>query len=351
MMAMMGMGAGEPFVLTQLVEERDISPAQSYIGQVEALNSVDLRPQVVGIVEKVLFQEGSIVNEGDILFIIEQRRYLANLDLRQAELRRAKAHLTRVEKDYNRQVELNRQRFVSESQLENAHSDLLQARAVVKQAEANVELAQIDLDYTVIKAPFTGRIGIAFITEGNFVSSPAQVLAHIVQLDPIRISFAVSDRDFLTYRDVFQNSKTANFSARIILPDGSTLQNPVISHYTANVVNPQTATMTVFAEFDNKNHVLTPGNFVNILVSTKDTQKAAAVPQGAIGRDEHGVFVYVVDEENTVHQRRIVPGNLSDGKQIVLNGLNKGEQIVIQGLQRVRPGIKVRPNLVISGAE
>ena len=347
----MGMGGGDPFVLTKMVEERDISPAKSYVGQVEALKAVDLRPQVNGYLEKALFQEGSIVNEGDILFIIEQKRYLANLDLRQAELKKAKALLIRVEKDYKRQETLNKQRFASEAQLENAYSDLLQAQAGVKQAEANVELAKIDIDYTVIKAPFTGRIGKAFVTEGNYVNSSSQVLAHIVQQDPVRIAFSISDRDFLTYRDIFQNSKSTNFSAKITLPDGSILKNPVISHYTANIVNSDTATVTVFAEFDNKNYALTPGNYVNILINTENAKKAAAVPQSALGQDEHGSYVFVVDKDNIVHQRRIILGSLSDRLQLVVDGLKKGEQIVVQGLQKVKDGVKVNANLVKSEAK
>lgn len=137
-----GMGAGEPYVLVQKLETRNISPATSYIGHVEAIKSVNLKPQVTGYVEKVLFQEGSLVNEGDILFIIEQKRYIANVELRQAELASAKANLVRAERDYKRQKSLSSQNYASKATLDTSESNYLQAKAAVAQAEANLDLAK-----------------------------------------------------------------------------------------------------------------------------------------------------------------------------------------------------------------
>ena len=200
-----GMGAGEPYVLVQKLETRNISPATSYIGHVEAIKSVNLKPQVTGYVEKVLFQEGSLVNEGDILFIIEQKRYIANVELRQAELASAKANLVRAERDYKRQKSLSSQNYASKATLDTSESNYLQAKAAVAQAEANLDLAKIDLDYTEIKAPITGYIGKALVTEGNYVNSTTQNLARIVQTDPIRVSFSVSDKDMLNMREMYKN--------------------------------------------------------------------------------------------------------------------------------------------------
>ena len=139
---MMGMGGGDPYVLVQGIEKQDISPKKNFIGHVEAINSVDLRPQVTGYVEKVLFQEGSLVKEGDILFVIEQKRYLATLELREAELASAKANLVKTERDYKRQKSLSSQNYASKATLDTSESNFLQAKAAVKQAEANLELAK-----------------------------------------------------------------------------------------------------------------------------------------------------------------------------------------------------------------
>lgn len=167
----MAIRGGEPSVLVEEIKPSDVSPKRTYVGVVEPIKHVNLRPQVSGYVEKVLFSEGSYVEQGDLLFVIEQKRYIATVQLREAELSKAKANLVKVEKDYNRQVSLNKQNYASDAKLEQSNSDLLQAKALVKQAEANLDLAKIDMDYTEIKAPISGYIGKALITEGNYVNA------------------------------------------------------------------------------------------------------------------------------------------------------------------------------------
>ena len=194
---MMAMGGGEPAVLVQKITASNISPQSGYIAHVEPIKSVDLRPQVAGYVEKVLFEEGSHVQEGDVLIIIEQDRYKATVALREAELDAAKANLVRMERDYKRQVSLSKQNIASKATFDNAESNYLQAEAAVKQAEANLDLAKIDLDYTEIKAPFSGYIGKALVREGNYVSSNSTSLARIVQVNPIRVAFSMTDKDYL----------------------------------------------------------------------------------------------------------------------------------------------------------
>ena len=185
---------GEPYVLVETVVEEDITPFQSVIGHVEAINSVYLQPQVSGYIEKITFEEGSMVKEGDVLFVIEKQRYQATANLRKAELDSASANLTKIEKDYHRQKSLNKQNYASEAKLDEAYSNLLQSQASIKQAEANYELAKIDLDHAEIKAPFSGKIGKAKMTEGNYVTPSTGILASVVQLNPIRINFSLTDR-------------------------------------------------------------------------------------------------------------------------------------------------------------
>lgn len=254
-----GMGAGEPYVLVQKLETRNISPATSYIGHVEAIKSVNLKPQVTGYVEKVLFQEGSLVNEGDILFIIEQKRYIANVELRQAELASAKANLVRAERDYKRQKSLSSQNYASKATLDTSESNYLQAKAAVAQAEANLDLAKIDLDYTEIKAPITGYIGKALVTEGNYVNSTTQNLARIVQTDPIRVSFSVSDKDMLNMREMYKNGADSSpIRTELVLPNGKILVNHLKSRFTDNEINSDTATIAIYAEYSNERNLLIP---------------------------------------------------------------------------------------------
>lgn len=345
-MPMMMGAAGDTYVLTQQVIEQNISPKKSYIGHVEAIKTVDLRPQVTGYVEKVLFQEGSLVNEGDILFIIEQKRYLANIELREAELSKAKANLVRIEKDYKRQASLNKQKFASEAKLDIAYSDLLQAKAAIKQAEANLELAKIDLDYTEIKAPFTGYIGKALITEGNYVNSTTMNLARIVQTNPIRVAFSVSDKDFLDLREKKLKEGTNAIQTELVLPNGKVLVNHLKSRFTDNEVNSETATIAIYAEYTNEQNMLIPGNYVNIRIGDKEDSKALLISQAALAQDVDGNYVMVVNDENIAEQRRVILGDVMGEKQIVLDGLTSDDKVIIQGLQKAKNGQKVKASLI-----
>lgn len=338
-----GMGAGEPYVLVQELETRNISPATSYIGHVEAIKSVNLKPQVTGYVEKVLFQEGSLVNEGDILFIIEQKRYIVNVELRQAELASAKANLVRAERDYKRQKSLSSQNYASKATLDTSESNYLQAKAAVAQAEANLDLAKIDLDYTEIKAPITGYIGKALVTEGNYVNSTTQNLARIVQTDPIRVSFSVSDKDMLNMREMYKNGADSSpIRTELVLPNGKILVNHLKSRFTDNEINSDTATIAIYAEYSNERNLLIPGNYVDIRVGKKDPQLAVLVPQGAIAQDEHGNYVMVVNDEDIAEERRVLLGDIIEDKQVVTDGLTADDRVIIQGLQKVTNGQKVK---------
>lgn len=347
---MMGAG-GDPYVLVKEVEQQSISPKKSFIGHVEAIKSVDLTPQVTGYVEKVLFQEGSLVNEGDILFIIEQKRYLANVELREAELAKAKANLVRIEKDYKRQASLNKQQFASEAKLDIAYSDLLQAKAAIKQAQANLDLAKIDLDYTEIKAPITGYIGKALVTEGNYVSSATQNLARIVQVDPIRVAFSVSDKDYLNMRNKRLAEGNDAIRTELVLPNGQVLVNHLKSRFTNNEINTETATIAIYTEYSNENKLLIPGNYVDIRIGDKNDTIATLIPQASIAQDEHGNYVVIVNDEDIAEQRRVELGDVMGEKQIVLDGVTAGEKVIIQGLQKIKNGQKVKASLIKTETE
>lgn len=347
--SMMGNGSGEaPYVLIQGLESKNISPKKSFIGHVEAIKSVNLKPQVTGYVEKVLFQEGSLVQEGDILFVIEQKRYLATVELRQAELDSAKANLVRTERDYRRQSSLSKQNYASKATLDNAESAYLQAKAAVAQAEANLDLAKIDLDYTEIKAPITGYIGKALVTEGNYVNSTTQDLARIVQMDPIRVAFSITDKDYLNMKKIYKDKDgdQAKLRTELVLPNGDVLVNHLRSRFSDNEINTDTATIAVYTEYNNKEGLLTPGNYVNIRVGDSEDQMALLVPQAAIAQDANGSYVVTVNEDGIAEQKRVILGDIIGTSQVVKEGLNAEDKVIIQGLQKVRNGQKVNASLV-----
>lgn len=338
----MGMGGIVPHVLVEEAITMDVSPQKQYIATVEPINSVNLVPQVSGYIEKVLFQEGSLVNKGDILFIIEQDKYLANIELAEAALDSAKANFVRAQADYNRQKALSTKQYASKSTLESSESAYLQAKAAVSQAKANLELAQIDLKHTEIKAPISGHIGKALATEGNFVNNNSLVLARIVQDTPIRVVFSISDKEQLLYK----NFAGEEFRTRLVLPDGTILNENPTSVFVDNEINRNTATLAIYFEYNNNQNKLTAGNYVNVIVSSANETQQVVISPAAIMRDSNGAFVYVVDEEGTVSERRVQLDGTFEGKQIVLEGLNGNEKIVVSGLQKVSDGAKVRASIV-----
>ena len=348
MMMAMGQGA-EPYVLVQEATLRDVSPAQNFIGHVEAINEVNLQPQVSGYLEKVLFSEGGKVSEGDTLFVIEQDRYLATAELRKAELDKAKASFYQLEKEYKRQKSLNQQKYASESKLDEAYSQMLQAKAGVKQAEANYKLAQIDLEHTEIKAPFSGNIGKAQITEGNFVSAASGVMANIVQTNPIRVVFSLTDKELLNLKQS-SNKFDTDVYGKLVLPNGKTIEKKILSRFTSNSVNSATATISVYGEFDNGDGQLIPGSYVDVIIRTGDSKNAVVISQAALAQDEHGNYVMVVNNDNVVEQRRVVLGDIVDGLQVITSGIKAGDKVIIQGLQKVSDGRKVRTGIIDSNA-
>ncbi len=339
MMGAAGM-ASEPFVLVETVKEQDVTPYQSVIGHVEAINSVSLQPQVSGYLEKVTFKEGSMVNAGDVLFVIEKAKYQATADLRKAELDSAKASLTKIEKDYYRQKSLNQQKYASEAKLDEAYSSLLQARAAVKQAEANYKLAEIDLGYAEIKAPFSGKIGKAKVTEGNFVSTSSGVLATLVQVNPIRITFSITDKQMT---DFLQSTiKNGRVNTRVELPNGKVVRMTSTSEFIDNTIDTNTATIAVYGEFSNDDGILVPGSYVNMNIDSGAPQQAIVISQASVGQDEHGNYVMVVNDDGIVEQRRVALGEVMGDRQIAKLGLKAGDRIIVQGLQKVSDGTKVR---------
>lgn len=344
---MMGGSAGVPHVLVEEVVKTDVSPQKKYIASVEAIKSVNLIPQVSGYIDKVLFQEGSVVNEGDILFIIEQDRYIANVDLSKASLASAKANLVKTERDYKRQKTLSSQNYASKSTLDTAESAYLQAKAAVEQAKANLELALIDLEHTEIKAPITGLIGKAEITEGNFVSSNTQTLARIVQTSPVRVAFSVPDKDHYIFRDLGDSG----LKTRLTLPSGNFLNENMTSYFLNNEINKNTATLAVYLEYENATRNLIPGNYVDVVISSAAETPAVIISPAAVMQDANGAYVYTVDAEGKVTEQRVQLDGMFEDKQIVLSGLEGNEKIIVSGLQKAKDGATVRASLVANETE
>ena len=349
------MMGGEVYVLAQKTETKDITPVNSKISYVEPINDVNLLPKVTGTIEKVLFKEGSLVKEGDVLFEIEPDKYQAAYDLAKAKLDSAKANLVKAERDYNRQLKLSDQKFASKATFDMAESAYLQAKAAVEEATAGLDVATLDLDYTKVKAPITGKIGKALVTVGNYVVASSQPLAKIVQIKPMRISFSLTDKEAVEVSEAKYSPE--NLTARVKLPTAEVIDEDIVNIFLDNKVNTATATVAVYIDVENEGELLVPGSYVQTAIITGKTQKAVTISQTAINYDQQGAFVYVIkvdpqkSSDTEIHgiaeQRRVVLGNVvGENQQAVVSGLNDGEMIIVQGSVKLQNGSPVRVGLI-----
>lgn len=327
-------GSNEPpYVLTRSLSKTDISAKKKFIAQVEAINSVDIIPQVSGYLEDILFENGAEVKAGDKIFIIEQTQYKADLE-------KAEAAVKQLSKQYERVSSLNKQKFASDKEIDLAESNL-------RQAKAQLEIARLNLEHSEIRSPITGRIGKALITKGNLVSPSSGKLARVVQTDPIRIAFSVSDKERSAFMERTANSENVYFD--ITLPNGKTQTLETQDLFFDNEVNKDTATIPVYIDAKNIDNLLVPGNYIDIFVRFQSKKEAILVPQMALMADINGTYVMTVNNDNTVEQKYIKLGDVVEDKQIVLEGLNGSEKVIVQGLQKVSHGIKVTPNHLDNG--
>ncbi len=332
----------EPTVMLHVVEKADVAVGREYVGRVEAVQYVSLKPRISGEIEQVHFKEGSMVKEGDPLFTIDDRQYKATVALRRAELSKAEANYDRAVK-YNKRLQTADTRSVSASDRDMAESDVLQGRAAVEQSRASLQLALIDLGYTKITAPISGQVGKALFTKGNYVTPSSGALTTIVQVDPVRVSFALPDRDFLDQIKAFRSSDASVYETTIELSNGYVYPEKGVRDFENNTMDEKTGTMMLSLRFRNAGGVLVPGSMVRVLAKPAESRIVPFIPQEALLADAKGDFVYVADESNVVHQRRIRLGEEYGRMMEVVSGLEAGEKVVWRGLQSIRPEMKVRP--------
>lgn len=331
-----------PAVILYPVRKADLSVGREYVGRVEPIQTVSLKPQISGEIEKVNFKDGSMVKSDELLFTLDDRQYRATVALRKAELAKAEANYDRAVK-YDKRLKAADKRSVSASDIELSESDVLQSRAVVQQAKATLQLAEINLGYTRIKAPITGLVGKAALTKGNYVTPAGAELTTIVQTDPIRVTFSLPDRDYLDQLAAFKSSKDPVYDATVRLANGNLYPVRGIRDFENNMMDPRTGTMTVSLRFDNPRGALVPGSMVRVTARPAHSHIAMIIPQATVMTDAEGDFVYTVDGEDTVHVARISLGAEIGTNYEVKSGLEEGEQVILYGIQAVRPGAKVRP--------
>lgn len=334
-------GIREALVITGQPTQKDIRPSKNFIAMVEAVNEVNLKPQVSGTVDAVLFANGAFVKEGDELFIIDKSKYEANVQSAEAGLAKTQANVIQIQNDYNRQKKLYKDKFLPKAELEIVESNLEQAKAQVRLAEATLKLAQIDLEHATIKAPISGFISKAFVTKGNYVSTDSTALAKIVQIHPVRIGFSVTDKERLEKVMTMQPDETP-FYMTLVLANG--VEKPIQPEniFTDKEADKNTATISVYTEYANEDNLLLPGNVLTVKLSDTAEKPALLVPQDAVLHDSDGQYVMKVTPDKTALQQYIqTMGNL-DKFYIVEKGLTKEDIIILSGAQKVRSGQKIK---------
>ncbi len=345
-MGMMGMGEmPPPAVKAMELQESPLDVLDEYIASVVPVQEVMVRTQVSGYVDAVHFQEGSMVQEGDLLFTIDQKQYRALVLARQAELSSAQAEFERSEKFLNRLKNAG-ERSVSQSDIDTAESAYLKAVAILKQAEANLNLAEIDLAYSEIRSPISGRIGAAMITKGNYVTSGSGELARIVQVDPIRVVFSMTDRAFLDIRQNVLAGETDMLDARVRLPNKAILPMIGKKEFSDNAMNEKTGTLAVRYLFDNPDELLVAGGYVNILLGKPERPMGLRIPQRAVLVNPEGSYVLTVTEEGMVGMAAITVGATIEADVEVTAGLKVGDRVIVDGVQKVQPGMPASVTLV-----
>lgn len=337
-------GAGQTSVLTQTLHKRPVAIGKTFIAKVEAINASDVTPQVSGYIDQVLFKDGSFVKEGDVLFIIDQARYKAAVTAAEATLDKAVASEKQIASDYNRELSLYKEKMLSQADLEVAESNLANAKANVKAAQASLDLAKLDLEYTEVRSPISGYIGKALLTKGNYANASASKLARVIQMDPIRVVFSITDKERLSGMDQITTSAP---DIQIELPNGERVNIPSAAVFSDNEINAQTATMAVYAQAGNKDSKLIPGNYVNVTVSMDKFRPVILIPQTAVAQDASGQYVMTVTPDNTVLQKYITVGDMVEDKYVVVSGLEEGDRIVPVGHQKLQNGQQV----LVSGGE
>lgn len=336
-----------PSVAVTAVSRQPVTEAFSFVGRIEAVDHVDIRARVQGFLEQRLFEEGQDVGAGDLLFLIEPEPFEAAVAQAQANLERAEAAIPQTERALARAEQLFSRGNVSEAALDDARAATEQARADVAAAEAELQRVRIDLSYTRIATPLAGQVSRSVYSVGNLVGPDSGVLTTVTRLDPIYVTFSVSERDVVTFRrqQTEGGPDTADLVLGLRLPDDSDYGDEGRIDYVDTQVDPATGTLAVRGVFDNPDRLLLPGQFVTVLLRGREPEQVLLVPQAAIQQDQAGHFVLGVDADNQVAVRRVTVGRQVDTAWVVEGGLTEGDLVITEGLQRIRPGVAVEPVL------
>jgi RND family efflux transporter MFP subunit len=348
-----GGGPPPPAVTVAKPIQRPVTDQDEYVGRFVAIDSVEVRSRVSGYLDQIHFRDGQMVKQGDLLFTIDKRPFQNTLDQARGVLAQAKANLAFTHADLERAKQLVRDKTITEQAFDQRTQAFRGAEASVASNEAAVRQAELDLQFTELRAPVAGRIGDRRVSAGNLVTGGlagnTSMLAMIVSLDPIRFEFTMDEASYLRYERFSGSGKEVTGRDGGVIVALKLLDEKDFAHggtmdFVDNVIDRSSGTIRGRAVFSNKDGVLTPGMFGRIRVPGSPTCTALLVPDAAIGTEQIRKFVLVVDAENAAVQKYVTLGPLvEDNLRVIKEGITADDRVVINGLMRVRPGMKVTP--------
>jgi RND family efflux transporter MFP subunit len=336
-----------PQVAVASVIERDVTEWDEFTGRLQAVDSVEVRPRVSGLVSAVRFSEGAMVRKGDLLFQIDPRPFQADVDRLQAELDRTRATVQRANSELARAERLRSENAISNEEHDRRAAFAQESAAQVSAVEAGLRAAELNLEFTRVTSPINGRVSRAIVTEGNLVSSgpgQATLLTTVVSLDPVYAYFDADEQIYLKYTGGGARTRgSIDRHIKMALANEEGFPHEGQLDFIDNQLDGSTGTIRGRAVFRNPDGLLTPGLFVRLRLAAGGAYHGLLIQDRAVGTDLSKKFVYVVSAKNEIEYRTVTLGPIVDGLRVVRSGLKAGEPVVVNGLQRIRPGVPVTP--------
>ncbi len=335
----------KPTVVVTPATNESIVKSHEAVGQTVAQDQVKFLARVTGFLVKREFIEGDFIKQGKLLFEIEKDEYQAEVQSAQANLESAQADLINAQIDFKRQSTLLAQKATSQRAYDNARATKMMADAKVMAAQGKLKIAKINLSYTDIKAPFDGLIGLSTYSVGNVVGPNSGTLATIVKLDPMKVEFNLNEAVILSALQkgsINRAKDDRQINVKLRLSNGTIYHNSGFIDFINNRINPATGSMKLRATFKNERSILLPGQYVNVILESKDKIQALMVPQAAIQEDQQGKFVLVANAQQVVKRKNVKVGDRHGINIIIKSGLKPGDMVIVEGLQKVREGMKVK---------